>query len=90
MKAQGVDRDFLPWKGPLQPYTAWVGFIGSSIIALVAGFPVFLNGNWSTSDFVAYYIGLPIFIVPIIAWKLIYRTKVSVARMCSHCFGYRF
>jgi hypothetical protein len=44
---------------------------------LVAGFPVFLKGNWSTSTFFASYIGIPIFIVPIIVWKLVHRTKVS-------------
>ena len=76
LKAQGVHRDTLPWKGPLQPYAAWVGFIGSTIITLVAGFPVFLKGNWNTSNFVASYIGIPIFIVPILGWKLWHRTKV--------------
>ncbi|CZT19648.1 probable general amino acid permease [Ramularia collo-cygni] len=75
LKAQGVDRDTLPWKGPLQPYTAWIGFIGSTIITLVQGFPVFLKGNWSTSDFIASYVGIPIFIVPIIVWKVWKRTK---------------
>lgn len=77
MKAQGVPRDSLPWKGPFQPYAAWVGFIGSTIITLVAGFPVFLKGNWNTSDFVASYIGIPLFIVPIFGWKLWHNTKVS-------------
>lgn len=76
MKAQGVSRDSLPWKGPFQPYAAWVGFIGSTIITLVCGFPVFLKGNWSASNFVASYIGIPIFIVPIIIWKLWHGTKV--------------
>ncbi|KAF7591433.1 hypothetical protein BBP40_001594 [Aspergillus hancockii] len=75
MKAQGVARETLPWKAPLQPYAAWFGFIGSTIITLVAGFPVFLKGNWSSSDFVASYIGIPIFIAPIIGWKLYHRTK---------------
>jgi amino acid transporter len=79
MKAQGIPRETLPWKAPLQPYAAWVGFIGSTIITLVAGFPVFLKGNWSSSDFVASYIGIPIFIAPIIGWKLFHRTKVSYA-----------
>lgn len=72
---------------PLQPYAAWFGFIGSAIITLVAGFPVFLKGNWNTSDFVASYIGIPIFIVPILGWKLIHRTKVccSCCAMVSSC-----
>ncbi|KAJ5907027.1 Proline-specific permease [Penicillium subrubescens] len=79
LKAQGVSRDSLPWKGPFQPYAAWVGFIGSTIITLVCGFPVFLKGNWNTSDFIASYIGIPIFILPIIAWKLWHGTKLQRA-----------
>lgn len=78
LKAQDVNRDSLPWKSPFQPYTAWIGFVGSSIFTLVVGFPVFLKGNWSTADFIASYIGIPIFIVPIIAWKLVYKTKVRL------------
>jgi amino acid transporter len=77
LKVQGIDRDTLPWKGPFQPYTAWIGFIGSVIITLVAGFPVFLKGNWSTPDFIASYVGIPIFVVPIIGWKLYHKTEVS-------------
>ncbi|KAK2054189.1 amino acid permease [Colletotrichum caudatum] len=75
MKVQGVSRDTLPWKAPFQPYTAWFGFIGSTIVTFVAGFSVFLAGNWSTADFVASYIGIPIFIAPIVAWKLYHKTK---------------
>lgn len=77
LKVQGISIDTLPWKAPLQPYAAWFGFIGSSIITLVTGFPVFLKGNWSAPDFIAAYIGVPIFILPIVAWKLIYKTKVN-------------
>ena len=77
MKAQGLSRDTLPWRAPLQPYAAWYGFIGSTIVTFVCGFPVFLKGEWSTSDFFASYIGIPIFIIPIIIWKLVHRTKVS-------------
>lgn len=82
LKVQGVSRDSLPWQAPWQPYAAWWGFIGATIITLVAGFPVFLKGNWSVSDFVASYVGIPIFIVPIIIWKLVYKTKASSSR-CS-------
>jgi amino acid transporter len=77
MKAQGHSRDSLPWKSPFQPFTAWYGFIGSTIITLITGFPVFLKGNWNTGDFIASYIGIPLFIVPIIVWKLWHKTQVS-------------
>lgn len=78
MKVQGVSRDTLPWKAPFQPYAAWFGFVGSTVITFVAGFSVFLKGNWSTADFISSYIGIPIFIVPIIGWKLYHRTKVCL------------
>ena len=77
LKAQGVSRKSLPWAAPFQPYAAWIGFIGATIITLVSGFSVFLKGNWSAANFVASYVGIPIFIVPIIIWKLVYKTKVS-------------
>ncbi|KAK8847706.1 hypothetical protein IAR55_005565 [Kwoniella newhampshirensis] len=74
-KAQGVDRNTLPYKGRFQPYAAWVGAIGSLIITLFSGFSVFLSGNWRAADFISSYIGIPIFIVPFILWKIIKRTK---------------
>lgn len=80
MKAQGVSRDTSPWSAPFQPYAAWFGFIGSTVITLVAGFEVFLRGQWNTSDFIAAYIGIPLFIAPILGWKLWHRTKVSASR----------
>ncbi|KAJ5716454.1 hypothetical protein N7493_008365 [Penicillium malachiteum] len=79
MKKQGVSRSTLPWTAPFQPYAAWFGFIGSTIITLVAGFEVFLKGEWSASDFVANYVGIPIFIVPIVIWKLWHKTKFQRA-----------
>ncbi|KAJ5376583.1 amino acid permease/ SLC12A domain-containing protein, partial [Penicillium cosmopolitanum] len=79
LKAQGVNRESLPWKSPFQPFTAWYGFIGASTITFITGFHVFLKGNWSASTFVAAYIGIPIFIVPIIVWKVLYRTKFARA-----------
>jgi amino acid transporter len=73
--AQGIDRNSLPMKGRLQPYAAWVGAIGSGIITLFSGFAVFLKGNWSASNFIASYIGLVIYIVPYVIWKIVKKTK---------------
>ncbi|KAK7955342.1 amino acid permease-like protein [Apiospora saccharicola] len=80
MKVQGVSRDTLPWKAPFQPYAAWIGFIGSSLIVLITGFPVFLKGNFTASGFIAAYVGIPIFVIPIVIWKLVYKTKFIRAR----------
>ncbi|WRT64945.1 uncharacterized protein IL334_001885 [Kwoniella shivajii] len=78
-KAQGLDRNTLPYKGRFQPYAAWIGAIGSLIITLISGFSVFLKGNWNTSDFIANYIGIPIYIIPFVLWKLSKRTSFRKA-----------
>lgn len=50
-KVQNVDRSRLPFVGSFQPYTAWVGFIASTTMALVGGYPVFLSGHWDVPTF---------------------------------------
>lgn len=74
---QGVDRNALPMKGRFQPYSSYVGAIGSAIIVIFSGFDVFLKGNWSTADFIANYIGIAIYIVPYLGWKVVKRTRIA-------------
>jgi amino acid transporter len=78
-KAQNIDRNLLPMKGRLQPLAAYVGAIGSGIITLFSGFSVFLSGNWNTGSFIASYIGIAIYIVPYVVWKIVKRTKIAKA-----------
>ncbi|EJT98003.1 amino acid transporter [Dacryopinax primogenitus] len=75
-KLQGLDRNTLPYKGPLQPYAAYFGCILALLIILFNGWSVFLAGNWSTSTFVADYIGVPIFAGFYLFWKIYKRSKV--------------
>jgi len=37
LKAQGISRDTLPWKAPLQPYAAYVAFVITAIVTLFKG-----------------------------------------------------
>ncbi|KAK0629376.1 amino acid permease/ SLC12A domain-containing protein [Bombardia bombarda] len=75
LKAQGIDRDTLVFKSPWQPYTAWFALIYFSIIIFFSGFAIFIDGNWNASDFVAAYIGIPVFFVLFAFWKVFKRTK---------------
>lgn len=54
-----VNRKTLPFRGPLQPYIAWIGVGFFSIVLLFNGFAVFTHGNWDVRNFVSAYIGLP-------------------------------
>ncbi|KAL2256839.1 hypothetical protein VTK26DRAFT_1044 [Humicola hyalothermophila] len=51
LKAQGIDRASLPYRGWLQPYAAWYALAGCSIMAFVGGYTVFLPGNWDIPTF---------------------------------------
>lgn len=50
-KAQGLDRNTLPYKGMFQPYAAYIGFTATFIMAFVGGYTVFLPGNWDVPTF---------------------------------------
>lgn len=52
LKAQGISRESLPYKGPLpQPFAAWYGLVGCFIMTFVGGYTVFLPGNWDVPTF---------------------------------------
>lgn len=75
LKAQGVDRNTLVMKSPLQPYLAWISLIFFSIIVLFNGWEVFTTGGWSTTNFITAYIGIPIYFGLYIFWKIFKKTK---------------
>lgn len=73
LKAQGVDRNSLVFKSPLQPYTAWFSLTFFAIITLFNGFYVFKP--FSIDDFATSYVGIPIYFVLFAFWKIFKRTK---------------
>ncbi|CAN8103657.1 unnamed protein product [Discula destructiva] len=76
MKAQGISRDELPWKGPLQPYLAWVSFAMFILLLLTGGYTTFIKGNWSDETFVSSYIDIPIFLLLYFGYKFTKKTKI--------------
>ncbi|CAD0031563.1 unnamed protein product [Aureobasidium pullulans] len=52
---------------------------GFGIITIFSGFSVFLKGNWDTGSFFASYIGIAIYIIPYVVWKIVKRTKIARA-----------
>ncbi|PWN47070.1 hypothetical protein IE53DRAFT_382405 [Violaceomyces palustris] len=75
LKAQGVSRDSLPWKAPLQPYSSYFAVVFVSIVVFFKGWDTFVP-KFNSKNFVTSYIGLPIFFLLIVGYKLWYRTKV--------------
>lgn len=73
---QGYDRADLPYRARLQPYASWFSIIMSGLVIVFSGWSVFLKGNFTASGFLTSYIGIPVFFVPWIGWKLWHKTKV--------------
>lgn len=69
LRAQGISRDTLPYKAPLQPYLSHFTFAMFCIITLFAAFTVFINGQWSASTFVTTYISIPLFFIVYFGYK---------------------
>jgi amino acid transporter len=82
LKAQGVDRNTLVFKSPWQPYTAWFALIYFSAIILFNGWKVFTKTdgkrNFTPTDFLTAYIGIPIFFVLYGIWRLCKNTRFVV------------
>ncbi|RMD40541.1 hypothetical protein DV735_g4612, partial [Chaetothyriales sp. CBS 134920] len=72
-KAQGVDRNTLPFKSPLQPYLSYSAAVFFSLIILFNGFYVFTDG-FDYQGFITDYIGIPIFFALYLFWRVLKRT----------------
>lgn len=70
---QGIHGS-MPFKAWFAPYTGYYAFGMCVFVILIQGFPVFF-GTFSGSSFVAAYIGILIFFIPMTAYKLISRCK---------------
>lgn len=70
MKAQGVDRSRLPFRSWFQPYQAYVSLFATFCMTWLAGWAVFVAGNWSTTTFVLSYVIIPFDVAVYIVWKL--------------------
>lgn len=76
LKAQGISRDSLPYKGFFpQPYAAWFALVATTVMAFVGGYAVFLPGKWDVPTFLFSY--MMIFICPVlfVGYKVIRKTK---------------
>ncbi|TQV92729.1 proline-specific permease [Cordyceps javanica] len=73
---QGISRDELPWKGPLQPYGAWLALVFFIVLLLTGGFYVFIDGQWSPQGFVSAYFNIPLIFILYFGYKLWRGTKL--------------
>jgi amino acid transporter len=73
LKAQGIDRNALPFAPRVQPFAAWWCVCASAFVLFFSAWEVFLKGNWSTATFVTDYFPIMFFPVLYIGAKLVMR-----------------
>jgi amino acid transporter len=75
LKHNGIDRNTLPFKSPLQPYLAWFSICFCLIVAFFNGFDAFFPGRFSAKTFIPPYIDIPIVLALFFGYKLVKKTK---------------
>ena len=56
LRAQGISRDSLPYKAPLQPYLSFFCLTMMVLIICFNGYTFFLRERWNTNSFIVSYI----------------------------------
>lgn len=75
LKAQGIDRSTLPFRGWGQPYLAYVNAVWFPIVLLTFGYSSFVF-PWDNSTFFSYYTLLLLAPLTFGFWKVFKRTKL--------------
>ncbi|PFH51754.1 hypothetical protein AMATHDRAFT_74783 [Amanita thiersii Skay4041] len=75
LKAQGIDRNTLPYKSKWQPFCGYYGCCGSIVMALVGGYTVFLPGRWDVPTFFFSYTMIGVLPVLFVFWKVFKKTE---------------
>lgn len=77
LSAQGISRDTLVFKSRFQPYTAWFSLCFFGLILLFNGFYTFPSKTkkFDHSSFITCYVGIPIYLVLYVFWKVFKQTR---------------
>lgn len=73
-KAQGIDRNTLPYVGYFQPYCAWIGIVTLTVILLFYGYTAF--APWSVEAFFQNYTMQIVAPILYFGWKFIKKTRI--------------
>lgn len=82
-KAQGLDMNLLPYKAKLYPFGPIFAFVLCSIVILGQNYQAFLGGSIDWSGMLVSYIGLPLFIVLWLGYKIKHKTKIIPLKECD-------
>ena len=76
LKFNGIDRNTLPYKAPMQPFLAYFAICFCLTIAFFNGFDAFFPGRFSAKTFIPPYIDIPIVLALFFGYKFVKKTKL--------------
>ncbi|KAJ4303916.1 hypothetical protein N0V88_001516 [Collariella sp. IMI 366227] len=74
MKVQGIDRKVMPYRNILLPWGAYFALVMTAIVIIFNGYAAFIP-RFQVDKFITSYIGIPVFIINVLWWKIFKKTK---------------
>jgi len=74
MKVQGVERRIMPYRNILLPWGAYIALAITAIVIIFNGYAAFIP-HFQVDKFMTSYIGIPVYIINILWWKVVKKTK---------------
>lgn len=74
MKVQNIPRSVMPYRNPLLPYGAYFALFITALVIVFSGYNAFIP-RFQIDKFMTSYIGIVVYLVNILWWKLYKKTK---------------
>jgi amino acid transporter len=74
MKVQGVDRSVMPYRNILLPWGAYLALVITAIVIIFSGYAAFIP-YFQVDKFLTAYIGIPVYVINVLWWKFVKKTK---------------
>jgi amino acid transporter len=74
MKMQNVSRDVMPYRNPLLPWAAYPALLITILVIIFSGYSAFIP-RFQIDKFMTSYIGIPVYVLNILWWKYVKKTK---------------
>ena len=74
MKAQGINRCVMPYRNPVLPWGAYIALFITGLVITFNGVSAF-TPTFQADKFVTSYIGLVVYVVNVLAWKMLKKSR---------------
>ncbi|KAK4041099.1 amino acid permease/ SLC12A domain-containing protein [Parachaetomium inaequale] len=74
MKAQGVAREVMPYRNILLPWGAYIALAITALVIIFSGYSAFIP-HFQVDKFLTSYIGIAVYVINILWWKVVKKTK---------------